>query len=174
MQTVGQAISLLAIHLSTNVRSSSRYTFGLARAETLGALSSTLITWALTAILVYEAVQRASYILSHNGRPKDPVDGPIVTAIAGGGILVNICLMAILGVSFQATAEAKTNPRSSLETHLDILSHTRHYEQGHGHSHGGGHCHAHSHSHSHSHGHGHPEEAENLNVRAAYLHGESK
>ena len=105
VQTFGQAISLLAIHLSTNVRSSSRYTFGLARAETLGALSSTLITWALTAILVYEAAQRASYILSHNGRPKDPVDGPIVTAIAGGGILVNICLMAILGVSSQATRQ---------------------------------------------------------------------
>ena len=70
------AISLLAIHLSTNVRSSSRYTFGLARAETLGALSSTLITWALTAILVYEAAQRAQYILAHGGKPKVGVAHP--------------------------------------------------------------------------------------------------
>ena len=57
------AVSIFAIRLGSG-SASQRFTFGLARAEVLGALASTLITLALTMVLVYEAVVRSvhSYI----------------------------------------------------------------------------------------------------------------
>ena len=50
-------VSICALRVSTT-SSTARFTFGLARAEVLGALTSTLITLALTVVLAYEAVVR--------------------------------------------------------------------------------------------------------------------
>lgn len=51
------ALSLLAVHLSAQ-KSNRRYTFGYQRAEILGAVCSILLIWALTAVVVYLAIQR--------------------------------------------------------------------------------------------------------------------
>ena len=88
-------ISIAALRLA-RVQASPNFTFGLARAETLGALASTLITWALTGVLVYEAGDRFLYFIHHDGHMKDEVDGRLMSAIAAGGVFVNIILMCIL------------------------------------------------------------------------------
>lgn len=178
------AVSIFAIRLGSG-SASQRFTFGLARAEVLGALASTLITLALTIVLVYEAVVRLWVICKYEisllasnhtnnataSRDFEPVDGMVMTIIAAIGILVNVILLLILTGS------------------------------GHQHSHGGLPA---SHGHDHGHGHGkcsgtksakvkrvtrtanletplmepvsadeeidNPQGSEDLNVRAACIH----
>lgn len=177
-------VSICALRLGTT-SSTARFTFGLARAEVLGALTSTLITLALTVVLAYEAVERFLAIYTYEialmenkatnttvSRDFEPVNGMIMTCIAGAGIFVNLVLLLILTGS------------------------------GHQHSHGGLPA---SHGHDHGHGHGgckssekkkskkqknsrgdnlevplldpvqedldcHADAAEDLNVRAACVH----
>ena len=58
--------------------------YGYHRAEILGAMISVLLIWALTAYLVYEAIQR---IIT-----PEKVDGEIMFIVAICGILVNIVM----------------------------------------------------------------------------------
>ncbi len=53
----GFGMSLLASYAVT-WRSHSSYSFGYHRAEIIGALFSTLVIWAVTGALVWEAVER--------------------------------------------------------------------------------------------------------------------
>jgi zinc transporter 2 len=62
----GFGISLFAAWAVT-WRSHSSYSFGYHRAETIGALLSTLMIWAVTGALIWEAVQRILF--------PEPVDG---------------------------------------------------------------------------------------------------
>lgn len=159
----GFCISLFALWVGS-LPASSTHSFGFQRAEVLGAVISVLVIWVLTGCLVYAAVERFMEDLS--GNRKEQVDGKLMFIVACIGLVVNIVLMK-------------------------ILSH------GHGHSHGGGHGHSHGpsiadlrgeeqHGHSHDHGHGHShgshdleegspqkkklQEAENINIQAAYIH----
>ncbi|RQM09541.1 hypothetical protein DD237_007574 [Peronospora effusa] len=178
----GFCISLFAIWVST-LPASKRLSFGFQRAEVIGAVTSVLVIWVLTGVLVYAAVERFMECLRPH--PKEHVNGKLMFIVACIGLVVNLILMQILG-------------------HGHSHSHGGHGHShgGHGHSHGGeshghghgntssssssikeGHDHSHGLSHGHSHG-GHGNEdlengqvslssekkLENLNIQAAYIH----
>eukprot|EP00913_Durusdinium_trenchii_P017578 g16519.t1 len=65
------------------------YTYGFKQAEVLGALLSVAIVWALTAVLLWEAVPR--FI-----EPR-PINGKIMFSISFFGFGVNLILMKVLG-----------------------------------------------------------------------------
>lgn len=118
-------ISIMAIHLARR-NPTARYSFGFQRAEVLGALTSIIIIWLLTGILVYMAIMR---IIEHD----IDVDANTMMITAGIGVFFNIVMGAVLH-----------------------FGKTGHSHFGMSHSHGGnGHGHGHSHSHSHGHSHGH-------------------
>jgi len=159
----GFMISLFALYMSSRPATKS-LPFGYHRAEVIGALTSVLLIWVVTGILVYMAVQR---IVS-----KDfEIDAPIMLITSGVGLVVNI----IMGCTLHQHAH----------THGGGSSH------GHGHSHGGGskqgpsgpHSHANGkssvpddveHGNSHSSGESTSENISvvkpNINVRAAFIH----
>ncbi|UIZ28903.1 hypothetical protein KXD40_007558 [Peronospora effusa] len=171
----GFCISLFSIWVST-LPASKRLSFGFQRAEVIGAVTSVLVIWVLTGVLVYAAVERFMECLRPH--PKEHVNGKLMFIVACIGLVVNLILMQILGHGHS------------------------HSHGGHGHSHGGeshghghgntssssssikeGHDHSHGLSHGHSHG-GHGNEdlengqvslssekkLENLNIQAAYIH----
>lgn len=79
----GFLISLFALTWSTkpaNVRMS----FGYHRAEILGALLSIAMVWALTAYLVFEAVERI--------KKPEPIDAKVMLIVAAIGLVVNIVI----------------------------------------------------------------------------------
>ena len=82
------AVSVTAIYLSKRPPTET-HSFGFHRAEILGALTSISLIWAVTAILLYEAVMR---IIT----PED-VDGRLMFFVATGGVLVNFAMLALLG-----------------------------------------------------------------------------
>jgi len=84
----GMFISVAAIKIAQRV-ATQKYSFGYARAEVLGALMSCMLIWALTAILVYEAVNRMIH-------PED-VDGMVMTIVACLGLVVNLLMLFVLG-----------------------------------------------------------------------------
>ncbi|EGG15617.1 putative zinc transporter [Cavenderia fasciculata] len=130
-------LSLFAMWISSQPPTS-KLSFGFHRAEILGALVSVLMIWALTGVLMYEAIQRILH-------PPDVVDGKIMFIIATCGLAINVIDALIL--------------------HFGAGGHGHsHGGINHGHSHGGGGGHNHGdaskkkkkHGHSHSsHGHGH-------------------
>ena len=136
-------ISIFAIYIASTPATKSM-SFGWHRAEILGAILSVFLIWLVTGILVYEAILRVI--------TPSKVNGEVMFFVAAGGVCVNIVMALTLG---------------------------------HGHSHGGSvhdlhddHAHSynnHNHLHDdHAHGHDHHDEqpnlADNINVRAAFLH----
>jgi zinc transporter 2 len=86
----GFAISIVAISLAQK-EANMQYSFGYHRAEILGALASVMLIWALTGVLVYEAIIRLT-------EPKDQqVEGFLMFIISTLGILVNGAMMLVLG-----------------------------------------------------------------------------
>lgn len=81
-------ISLLAIHLGTR-KPTKKYTFGLYRAEVIGALITVLIIWFVTGILLYLAIQR----LISGEFEVDP--NPMI-AVASCAVIFNIILGLLL------------------------------------------------------------------------------
>lgn len=87
-----------ALTLSLVVSSIARWpatttmSYGYHRAETLGALVSSVSLWALSGVLIYEAILH----LIH----PEPVAGPLVFVIASLGLIANLCMMRQLH-SFQ-------------------------------------------------------------------------
>ncbi|XP_059056232.1 proton-coupled zinc antiporter SLC30A2-like isoform X1 [Achroia grisella] len=125
-----------------------RMPFGWYRAEVIGALTSVLLIWVVTGILVYMAVQRVIY-------KSFEIDATVMLITSAVGVAVNL----VMGLTLHQ----------------------------HGHSHGGGHGHSHSSSNpvlnnkkdrssesdlesSASHQHEHEHHAQNINVRAAFIH----
>jgi len=84
----GFIISLIGLELAEQV-ATSQYTFGFKQAEVLGAFLSIMIVWGLTAVLLFEAVQRFTQ--------PEAIDGPIMCLISVVGFLVNLVLMKVLG-----------------------------------------------------------------------------
>jgi zinc transporter 2 len=81
-------ISIMAIHLARK-SPTARYSFGFQRAEVLGALTSIIIIWFLTGILVYMAVLR---IVNHDL----DVDANTMMITAGIGVVFNLVMGAVL------------------------------------------------------------------------------
>ena len=77
----GFLISLIALKL-TSRRPTERHSFGFHRAEVIGALMSVSLIWAVTALLVYEAIHRI--IL------PEPIQGLPMLFVASLGLFVNI------------------------------------------------------------------------------------
>lgn len=84
----GFIVSLVALQLS-QMEATQEYTYGFKQAEVLGALLSVAIVWALTAVLLWEAVPR--FI-----EPR-PIDGRLMFFISLFGFAVNLVLMQVLG-----------------------------------------------------------------------------
>jgi len=81
-------ISIASIKLAQRVATKS-FSFGYARAEVLGAMVSVMLIWALTGILVYEAINRLITL--------QEVDGLIMFIVACIGLAVNLLMMVVLG-----------------------------------------------------------------------------
>ena len=78
----------MAIHLGTR-KASKKYTFGLYRAEVIGALITVLIIWFVTGVLLYLACQR----LVSGDFQVDP--NPMI-AVASCAVIFNIILGLLL------------------------------------------------------------------------------
>jgi len=166
----GFLISVFSIWI-TSRPASGEMSFGWHRAEIIGALVSVLLIWALTGVLLYEAVLRV--------KKPEHVDGRLMFLIATVGFIVNTVMAIVL--------------------HKSGHGHSHGAGGGHGHGgHGGGDSHGHSHGgHSHDRGSTHEDEHShggldinidnidrplierpseggdenmNLNVRAAFIH----
>ncbi|OQV14377.1 putative Zinc transporter 2 [Hypsibius exemplaris] len=115
-------ISLFSLWLATRP-ATKRMSFGWYRAEVIGALTSVIMIWVITGILVYEAILRV-----RSGDYK--IDATAMMITAGVGVAFNI----IMGMTLH-----------------DAGGH-HHHGHDHGHDHGHSHGHDHGHSHGHSHG----------------------
>jgi zinc transporter 2 len=149
----GFCISLFAIWAST-LPASSKLSFGFQRAEVIGAITSVLVIWVLTGVLVYAAIERFMECIGPN--PKERVNGKLMFIVACIGLLVNLILMQILGHGHSHGIGGGHGHSHGGENH----GHS-HGGENHGHSHGSsdkkkkkkkkndGHGHAHAHGHSH-------------------------
>ena len=117
----GMAVSLFALDLMTR-EPSPNFTYGYHQAEVIGALSSVMLVWAMTGILLFQAYNRFLHV--------EEVDGGLMVGMATVGLLVNILMVFTLG-----------------HHHSPFSSH----EHAHEHDHEHGHSHDHDHSRSHSH-----------------------
>ncbi|KAE9323972.1 hypothetical protein PF008_g17224 [Phytophthora fragariae] len=153
----GFCISLFAIWMSQRP-ATDRLSYGFQRSEVIGAVTSVLVIWVLTGVLLYEAILRFLYCLKPD--PASRVDGKMMFIVATIGLLVNLVLMKILG---HGHAHGGHGHSHGGHGHTDEHSHEGHDHphSGHGHSDGhsrGGHDHSHGghggHGHSHG-GHGH-------------------
>uniref|UniRef100_A0AC35FP46 Uncharacterized protein n=1 Tax=Panagrolaimus sp. PS1159 TaxID=55785 RepID=A0AC35FP46_9BILA len=117
-------ISMMAIVLARR-EPTKRYSYGYQRAEVLGALTSIVLIWILTAGLVYVAIER----IVHGDYDVDP---DIMMITAGIGVGFNIIMGLVL--------------------HFGKAGHS-HFGMPHNHDHGHGHGHDHGHSHGHEHKH---------------------
>ncbi|KAL1492955.1 hypothetical protein ABEB36_011112 [Hypothenemus hampei] len=83
----GFMISLFSLYMSNRPKTK-KMSFGYYRAEVIGALTSVLLIWVVTGILVYMAVQRIVY-------ENFEIDAPVMLITSGIGVVVNI----IMGLS---------------------------------------------------------------------------
>jgi len=77
----GLLISLVALRITAR-KPTQMHSFGFHRAEVIGALLSVALIWAVTAMLLVEAVQRLFN--------PEHIDAPSMIAVAGAGLVVNI------------------------------------------------------------------------------------
>jgi zinc transporter 2 len=89
-------VSIFALCMSRRA-ATSKYTFGMRRAETVGALVSILIIWLITGILIYEGVLRVQRIVA--APQAKHVEGRLMFIVACGGVVVNCALMCVLTAS---------------------------------------------------------------------------
>ncbi|XP_013884602.1 putative proton-coupled zinc antiporter SLC30A4 [Austrofundulus limnaeus] len=85
---VGILFSLLALWLSTKPPTK-RFTFGLHRLEVVSAVLSVLLIYILTAVLLYEAVQRTVH-------QNFDIDGDVMLITAAVGVAVNLIMGFLL------------------------------------------------------------------------------
>ena len=108
-------IAIMAANLSMKP-ASSKYTYGMIRAEVLSALASISVLILLTIYFVIEASYR---IYQYTQGNMDPVDGKLMSIVAGIGIVVNVALAFVLG-----------------EHHVHMVGDDHGHDHGHGHGHG--------------------------------------
>ena len=120
--------------------------------EVLAALASVLCSWAVTGVLVAEAVQRIIEPVA--------VDGKLMFFLALAGIAINVINLIILGGHHHHGVGG--HDRDHGHSH-DHDSHNHGHSHGtEGHSHGSG---GHSHDHSHA-----EHDDSNINLRGAVIH----
>lgn len=150
-------ISLFSIWVASRPATRSM-PFGWYRAEVLGALTSVLLIWVVTGILLYLAVERISS-RSYN------IDATIMVVTSAVGLFFNI--MWVIGFFFYYQYPRQLILHLRLKRcQFQIKRNKFVYSMGmtlhqHSHSHGGHSSHSHEASGSNS---------NNINVRAAYIH----
>eukprot|EP01133_Synstelium_polycarpum_P009104 gene9104-10676_t len=162
------AIMTDAAHLLTDI-GAMFLSFGFHRAEILGALASVLMIWALTGVLIYEAIQRVLH-------PPDVVDGKIMFIIATCGLAINIIDAIIL--HYGAGGHGHSHGGGGGHSHGAAPKKKKksghgHLVEDHGHSHGGGGDHGHAHGNDEidiENGVAKKKEHMNINVYSAYIH----
>ncbi|XP_035447300.1 zinc transporter 2 isoform X4 [Spodoptera frugiperda] len=138
-------ISLFSLWVSSRP-ATRRMPFGWYRAEVIGALTSVLLIWVVTGVLVYMAVQRVIY-------KQFEINATVMLITSAVGVAVNL----IMGLTLHQHGHS-------------------HGGGGHGHSHGGNNPvlnnkeRADSDAESAASGHAHAHAQENINVRAAFIH----
>ncbi|GAV05789.1 hypothetical protein RvY_15864-2 [Ramazzottius varieornatus] len=149
-------ISLFSLWLASRP-ATKRMSFGWHRAEVIGALTSVIMIWAITGILIYEAIERirtGQYDLDPvTGRYKiDSKEADIMLITAGVGVAFNI----IMGITLHDVSHHHGHSHGHDHEHGHSHGHNHGSSQGsHSHSHDhGSHNHGHNHSHGHSHSHG--------------------
>eukprot|EP00520_Triparma_pacifica_P009976 CAMPEP_0118665106 /NCGR_PEP_ID=MMETSP0785-20121206/18423_1 /TAXON_ID=91992 /ORGANISM="Bolidomonas pacifica, Strain CCMP 1866" /LENGTH=419 /DNA_ID=CAMNT_0006559165 /DNA_START=166 /DNA_END=1422 /DNA_ORIENTATION=- len=151
-----------------------KYTYGMMRTEVLSALFSISILILLT---IYFVVESGYRIFKYTQGTMDPVDGKLMTIVAGIGILVNVALALVLGEHHVHMAgDDHGHDHSHGHGHHDD-PHDHHHDDHHDHHDdhhdhhddhndegccGHDHDHGHDHGHGHGHGHGHHDEEEGM------------
>lgn len=110
----GFTVSLVALTFSKK-SPTRRFSYGYHRAEILGALLSLFCIWVVTAGLFNEAIQRI--------RKPVAIKSPLMIAIAGVGILVNLLMGTILHAPSRSShfeQGALDNPAIHTHTNLNI------------------------------------------------------
>lgn len=154
----GFAIALIATIVAKR-EADDKYTYGLVRAEVMGALFSVITLWIITAILLYEAYFRA--MAWFEGHPP-VVRGKLMSIIALFGVCVNICLATVFHEDHGGAFHSHDHAHGDAHDHGH--SHGHHEEkksQGygavedieHGHLHDSAHKHDEGHDHDAGHGH---------------------
>lgn len=147
----GFAIALLAAVMARKP-ATKNYTFGLARAEVLGALVSILTLWVMTAFLVVGAVYR---LLDYSKGKEFAINGRLMFIIACLGILVNICLSFVFMEEHGGAFHSHDHAHGAEHEHGHSSHGAQDVESPHG-AHSGLHSDPHSgHDHEHGHEHGH-------------------
>lgn len=169
----GFIISLIALTVA-ELPATSKYSYGFHRVEILGAILSTSLIWALTAGLVWEAVQRIN--------KPEPIDGKMMVVTAAVGVVVNIVLAVVLGGHGHSHgpgghdhSHGEDGHESDAEeghAHYGSISSPTREEHDHAHGEEGDHD---GHGHDHDHGaNGSAKPAkkkhENINVSSAAVH----
>ncbi|TYG76930.1 hypothetical protein ES288_D03G153900v1 [Gossypium darwinii] len=173
----GFSISLFTVWASA-WKATSNHSFGFSRLEVLGALISVQLIWLVSALLIYEALNR----LLHD---KQKVDGALMFAIAAFGFFINLIIVLWLGHDHSHHVFGNNHHHHH---HVHLHDHHHHHEHLHDHHHHHEHLHDHHHHHEHQdHEGGKPcdltEEDEtslvtstpktkilNINLQGAYLH----
>ena len=114
----GFAIALIATIVAKR-EADDKYTYGLVRAEVMGALFSVITLWIITAILLYEAYFRA--MAWFEGHPPI-VRGKLMSIIALFGVCVNICLATVFhedhGGAFHSHDHGRKSSHSDINCYL--------------------------------------------------------
>jgi zinc transporter 2 len=154
----GFLISVFALWL-TSRKPTNKLSYGFHRAEIIGALLSVFMIWAVTGVLIWEAVQRI--------QDPQPVDGRLMLIIAGIGFVVNTIMAYVL----HGGGHGHSHGDEAAESH-----HEHEHEEEHHHEHEEtktAHHDEHEHGH-HGHGHDHDEEEEEEHGHHDHAHGEEQ
>ncbi|KAJ2996370.1 hypothetical protein HDV02_006581 [Globomyces sp. JEL0801] len=185
---IALVIALYATKLAKSKTAGPEYSFGLQRAEVLGALINGVSLLALSATLIIGAIQRffnpegnSLYLTRNHGHlhsdQHTEKEGLLETSTAGHPKLMdlenpvnlnsNVVMVATLMQQSQSTTpEIEMLHRDSTATCSESHNHEKAEADGshHDHSHSPGHKHDHSASHGHSHNH------DDMNMHGVFLH----
>ncbi|MBA0825218.1 hypothetical protein Goarm_021821 [Gossypium armourianum] len=120
----GFSISLFTVWASA-WKATSNHSFGFSRLEVLGALISVQLIWLVSALLIYEALNR----LLHD---KQKVDGALMFAIAAFGFFINLIIVLWLGHDHSHNVFGNDHHHHH---HVHLHDHHHHHEH---HDHEGG------------------------------------
>jgi len=142
---LGFVISIISVYIS-GLPANKQHSYGFHRAGVIGALASVIVIWALTAFLIYFAIERVINI------DQVEVEGKLMFGIACFGLFTNLVMVKVL--------------------HGDHGHHHDH-DHGHGHSHSHGHTHSHGHGHKHVHDHKHKHGEQEHHYKHEHKHDHS-
>ena len=122
----GFFFSIFAIWIGKKAKTKT-FTFGFHRSQALGALASIMLIWVLTAILLYEAINRFIYREFH-------IEPLVMMIVAISGLLINLSMAKILHSAPGGHGHSHGGKSCGGHGGSKKKSHNEHA----GHSHGGG------------------------------------